>query len=187
MRRPLLPIIFAAITGGVIAAGAVLLLAPGTSSPSRATHPAASSASSGGARREVAATSTPTATQVYDEASKGVVAIKARTASGEDEGTGIVLNENGLILTNDHVVAGATSISIEAGGSSALTRSATLVGEEANEDLALIRVEPAGLGLKPLRLADSSDGADRRRGVRDRQPVWTGRDPHARDRLGAGS
>jgi putative serine protease PepD len=156
MRRLFIPIILAAIVGGVVAAGAVLLLAPRSSSSSRATHAATSAAATGASRREVSATSTPAATQVYDEASKGVVAIKARTASGEDEGTGIVLNDNGLILTNDHVVAGATSISIEAGGSSALTRSATLVGEEANEDLALIRVEPNGLGLQPLRLAGSS-------------------------------
>ncbi|MHB8233709.1 MAG: S1C family serine protease, partial [Solirubrobacteraceae bacterium] len=35
------------------------------------------------------------------------------------------------------------------------TRTATLVGEEANEDLALIKVDPSGLGLKPLTLASS--------------------------------
>ena len=78
------------------------------------------------------------------------------TAEGEDEGTGIVLNEKGLILTNDHVVKGARSITIDASGSSNTTRSATLVGEEANKDLALIRVNPSGLGLKPLTLASSS-------------------------------
>ena len=38
------------------------------------------------------------------------MAIKAVTADGEDEGTGIVLNNKGLILTNDHVVKGATSL-----------------------------------------------------------------------------
>ena len=37
-----------------------------------------------------------------------------------------------------------------------MTRTATLVGEEANQDLALIRIDPAGLGLKPLRLVSSS-------------------------------
>jgi putative serine protease PepD len=96
------------------------------------------------------------ATQLYQQDSTGVVAIKAVTSGGEDEGTGIVLNEQGLILTNDHVIKGATSLNVDASGSSKKTTSATLVGEEANQDLALIKVDPAGLGLKPLTLASSS-------------------------------
>src|SRR5262249_29532785 len=79
----------------------------------------------------------------------------ATTAEGGDEGTGIVLNDEGLILTNDHVVAGASSLSISARGSSSDTRAATLVGEEADADLALIKVDPSGLGLKPLTLTSS--------------------------------
>ncbi len=71
-----------------------------------------------------------------------MVSIKVVTAEGEDEGTGIVLNEKGLILTNDHVVKDARSITIDASGSSNTTRGATLVGEEANKDLALILSTP---------------------------------------------
>ena len=41
-------------------------------------------------------------------------------------------------------------------GSASKSRSATLVGEEANSDLALIKVDPSGLGLKALTLAASS-------------------------------
>ena len=41
-------------------------------------------------------------------------------------------------------------------GSSSRTATATLVGEEANKDLALIKVDPSGLGLKPLTLASTS-------------------------------
>jgi putative serine protease PepD len=108
-----------------------------------------------GIRRDVSSTAL-SATQIYQRDSKGVVSIKAVTADGEDEGTGIVLNEKGLILTNDHVIAGATSLTVDASGSSKTTRSATIVGEEANQDLALIRVNPSGLGLKPLTLASSS-------------------------------
>jgi putative serine protease PepD len=85
-----------------------------------------------------------------------VVSIKAVTAEGEDSGTGIVLNEQGLILTNDHVVEGASAITVSPGGTSGVTRGATLVGEEANTDLALIRVDPSGLGLRPLKLESSS-------------------------------
>src|SRR5262249_18889153 len=64
--------------------------------------------------------------------------------------------ERGLILTNDHVVQGASAISVRPGGTSSATRTATLVGEEANTDLALIRVDPSGLGLRPLKLVSSS-------------------------------
>ncbi len=85
-----------------------------------------------------------------------MVSIKAVTAEGADSGTGIVLNEKGLILTNDHVVAGASSLTVSPGKSSSVTRTGTLVGEEANSDLALIRVDPSGLNLKPLSLVSSS-------------------------------
>jgi putative serine protease PepD len=86
-----------------------------------------------------------------------VVSITARTAEGVDEGTGFVLNEKGLILTNDHVIAGASAIQIGVGsGSSKTTRKAKLVGEEANSDIALIQVDPSGLGLKALKLGDTS-------------------------------
>jgi putative serine protease PepD len=85
-----------------------------------------------------------------------VVSIKAVTAEGEDSGTGIVLNEQGLILTNDHVIEGASAITVSPGGASGVTRTGTLVGEEANSDLALIRVDPSGLGLRPLKLVSSS-------------------------------
>jgi putative serine protease PepD len=110
---------------------------------------------SAGQARAVANTAL-SASQVYGRDSAGVVAIMARSGQGADEGTGIVLDEHGLILTNDHVVAGATSVQIGVGtGSSKATREAKLVGEEANDDLALIQVNPSGLGLKALTLARS--------------------------------
>ena len=157
-----LPVLLAGLTGAVAASAAVVVLLGGEASNARpgartitASSPASSSSSSSGGRREVAATSL-SGTQIYERDSKGVVAIKVVTPEGEDEGTGIVLNDKGLILTNDHVVKGASSITVDASGSSHNTRGATLVGEEANQDLALIRVDPSGLGLRPLTLASSS-------------------------------
>jgi putative serine protease PepD len=158
MRRLFLPMLLAGLTGAIAASATVLLIGGGASSATRKPRTTTASvrvSSAAGSRRDVAST-TPSATQVYERDSKGVVAIKVVTAEGEDEGTGIVLNEKGLILTNDHVVKGASSITIDASGSSNTTRGATLVGEEANKDLALIRVDPTGLGLKPLTFASSS-------------------------------
>jgi putative serine protease PepD len=158
VKRLLAPMLLAAIAGAAIAIVAVLTLGGGSQrlgSVVRATRASVRGGSSAGTRREVSSTSL-TATQIYQRDSTGVVAIKAVTSAGEDSGTGIVLNDEGLILTNDHVVAGATSITAGPGKSSGVTRTATLVGEEANDDLALIRIDPSGLGLKPLNLVSSS-------------------------------
>ena len=159
MKRLLAPMLLAAIAGATVALIAVLTLGSGSggrSTPAvRATGAAARSGASTGARREVASTAL-TATQIYQRDSSGVVSIRAVTSEGEDSGTGIVLNDKGLILTNDHVVAGASSIVAGPGKSSNVTRTATLVGEEANQDLALIRIDPSGLGLHPLSLVSSS-------------------------------
>ena len=165
MKRQLVPILLAALVGASLATIAAVLLGTSSTGSSTSTVGAVkaatpASSSSGGTRREVSASSGSskalTATQLYQQDSTGVVAIKAVTSEGEDEGTGIVLGEQGLILTNDHVIKGATSLTVDASGSSKKTTSATLVGEEANEDLALIKVNPSGLGLKPLTLASSS-------------------------------
>lgn len=158
MRRMLAPLVLAAVIGAAAASAAVVLLSGGSSRPAPAVTaaPVTAASTSGGSRREAAATTTPTATQVYQQDSPGVVSIKAVTSEGADSGTGIVLNEQGLILTNDHVIAGATSLTVSPGGSSSDTRTATVVGEEANQDLALIRMDPSGLNLKPLKLVSSS-------------------------------
>src|ERR1039458_9097301 len=147
-----------AALAGAAAVGVVALLAgvgAQRSAPAASATLVPSANGSSGTRRAVASTAL-TATQVYQRDSAGVVSIKAVTSEGADSGTGIVLNDKGLILTNDHVVAGATSLTVGAKGSASATRSATLVGEEANDDLALIQVDPSGLGLNPLTLTSST-------------------------------
>jgi putative serine protease PepD len=156
VKRLLAPLALAALIGAGVATAAVLVFGDGTKTVTRTTTASSVSepASSTGTRQTVAST-TLSATQIYKDDSSGVVAIKAITSDGEDEGTGIVLNDKGLILTNDHVVSGATRLTVDVHGSSTDTVSAKLVGEEANDDLALIKVNPSGLGLKPLTLAST--------------------------------
>ena len=55
-----------------------------------------------------------------------------------------------------------------------MTRTARLVGEEANEDLALIKIDPSGLGLKPLNLVSSSS-------LRVGDPVYAIGNPYGLD------
>jgi putative serine protease PepD len=151
IARQLLAALIVASVGALFA----VIGAGRTSSAAPAPHAPAAGSSRSGTTREVASSGL-TATQIYQRDAAGVVAIKAVTSQGADSGTGIVLDEHGLILTNDHVISGASSISVGTNGASSVTRSATLVGEEANSDLALIRIDPSGLGLKPLKLVNSS-------------------------------
>jgi putative serine protease PepD len=154
VKRPLAPVLLAALLGAAFASVAAVLVANGAFSTAKPATAAPAGAPSVGTRRDAASTAL-TATQIYKQAAAGVVAIKAVIAQGSDSGTGIVLNDKGLILTNDHVMSGASRLTVAAKGSSNETRTATLVGEEANDDLALIKVDPTRLGLKPLTLASS--------------------------------
>ncbi len=158
MKGKAVPILFAASLGGlavlvaVIAFGASLgssKTRSGTTIPSTG-----AAATASGSRREVSSSGL-SATQIYERDSGGVVAIRAVTVEGEDLGTGIVLNDKGLILTNDHVIAGASSIVAGPGTSPKTTKPAAVVGEEANKDLALIKIDPAGLNLHALSLVSS--------------------------------
>jgi S1-C subfamily serine protease len=94
------------------------------------------------------------AAEIYDRAVKAVVEISAGGGAGRAQGSGFVSDRQGHVVTNQHVVAGASSISVTFWNGVELD--AQLVGTDPSTDLAVIRVEaPAGL-LSPLRLTDSS-------------------------------
>jgi putative serine protease PepD len=155
VKRLFFPIALAALVGAV--AASVFFSA---SRGSGGTAPARTAAgpvvrSTGGVTKDVSST-TPTATQVYQRDASGVVSIKATNAEGGDSGTGIVLNEEGLILTNNHVISEGTSLTVSPGKSTSVTRTASVVGTDPNSDLALIKINPSGLGLYPLKLVSSS-------------------------------
>jgi putative serine protease PepD len=155
VKRLFFPIVLAALVGAV--AASVFFAA---SRGSGGTAPARTAAvpvtkSTGGVTKDVSST-TPTATQVYQRDASGVVSIKATTAEGGDSGTGIVLNEEGLILTNNHVISEGTSLTVSPGKSTSVTRTASVVGTDPDSDLALIKIDPSGLGLHPLKLVSSS-------------------------------
>jgi putative serine protease PepD len=157
VKRLFLPMMAAAFVGA--ASASIFFFASGGSG-ARVRLPAASGgssvASSAAGVRHLVSSGALTATQIYQRDSAGVVAIKSVNPNSEDTGTGIVLNEDGLILTNNHVVSEATSIVVSPGKTSSVTRPATLVGAEANSDLALLKIDPSGLGLKPLKLVSAS-------------------------------
>ncbi len=103
------------------------------------------------------------ATRVAAGATASVVTIETAMAGAYDpfggggggitgSGSGFVVSANGLILTNNHVISGATSIQVTFEDGHQLA--GTVVAADAQHDLALVKV--AATGLKPLALGDSS-------------------------------
>ncbi len=112
-----------------------------------------------------AATRTVTdVSELYKKVSDGVVYVQtssrsAATSTDQESGSGsgFVLDMRGYILTNDHVVANADTVRVRIGASEDLI-SAKVVGTDASSDLAVLKVDPAGVdgGLKPLTLGSSA-------------------------------
>ncbi len=101
------------------------------------------------------------AIRVYREAAPGVVTIRSVFGSaGAAEGSGIVLNDNGEIVTNAHVVTDdssgarkpAENVYVEFPDRNVVP--AAIVGYDPFVDVALLKVAPNGLPLHPLALGD---------------------------------
>lgn len=138
--------------GSVVIAALLLALAlnlgSGTSAVSAVSSPAQ--------------TSEPTTslyTQIYQEASPSVVAIHVTIAGrngrtmGSGTGSGFVIDDAGHIVTNNHVVSGATSIEVEfLDGTLA---AAEVVGLDPDSDLAVLVVQVPAAELTPVTFGNS--------------------------------
>jgi S1-C subfamily serine protease len=78
----------------------------------------------------------------------GVVSINVELSGGQAAGTGFVISSDGQIATNAHVVADATKIDVAFSDGS--TASARVLGVDRTDDLAVIKVDKAGLTALPL-------------------------------------
>jgi S1-C subfamily serine protease len=90
---------------------------------------------------------------LYKRVSPGVVFIQAGQSA---TGSGFVYSKDGHIVTNDHVVEGASSFQVVI-GSDPKPIPARLMGKDPSSDLAVLKVDPGQVsnGLKPLELGDS--------------------------------
>ncbi len=82
-----------------------------------------------------------------------VVIIKAETPDGTSVGTGIILSENGYIVTNHHVIEKATDVYVWLHGNDTPEKAA-IVGHKEMDDIAVLRIEKTG--LRPATFAQSS-------------------------------
>jgi len=76
-----------------------------------------------------------------------------QTEEGKGSGSGSVIDRNGHILTNYHVVEGAQKLSVSFGGSK--TYPAEVIGKDADTDLAVIKIQPPPEGLTVVPFGDS--------------------------------
>ncbi|OEV05052.1 S1C family serine protease, partial [Streptomyces oceani] len=89
--------------------------------------------------------------EVVDAVSPSVVEINASSAAGTATGSGVVISEDGEILTNNHVVSGAERVKVTL--SDGRTVGGEVVGTEPGLDMALVRAEASG--LDPAELGSS--------------------------------
>ena len=91
--------------------------------------------------------------ELYEKVSPGVVAIIVLTETGGGSGSGFVIDKEGHIVTNYHVVDGAQEIQVAF--TEGIKTRAEVIGLDADSDLAIIEVDIPGEFLHPLPLGDS--------------------------------
>ena len=166
MARLLVPLL-AALVGGVIGAAGVLLLADDDDGGTRTVVEQAPLGGGGSGDDDDGQGLTPA--EIFKRDAPGVVFITAEVVQQEQSpfelfpqerrnvstGTGFVIDDDGSIVTNAHVVAGARRVRIQLQDKKA--RNAEVVGVDASTDLALLKVDPKGVKLRPLALGSSKD------------------------------
>ncbi|GAA1316423.1 MAG: trypsin-like peptidase domain-containing protein [Brachybacterium tyrofermentans] len=134
--------------GGVVAYDQLLAPQPAATStaqaaPEEPAHPAS-----------VSTVDDPDWATVADQVAPSAVAIQVSTGSGTSLGTGVVLDEKGTILTNNHVIDGAKTVQVTT--SDGLSYAASVVGADPTTDLAVLRLDSPPDDLQPATFADSS-------------------------------
>ena len=154
----------AALAAGAATSVVIATQSPGGSAASTTTRtvirqvsPAASTSSSG-----------MTAAEIYKAASPGVVQVQVTERSSgqgltpfggsqgtmQAQGTGFEIDSKGNIVTNAHVVDGASSITVRT--TDGTSYKATLVGKDDTTDVAVIHIDASSSKLHPLAFGDSS-------------------------------
>jgi S1-C subfamily serine protease len=146
----------AAGTAGGWLAGRTDEPTPAATEAPTAAQAASSDSRSGAGEMDVSAVVDALADSVVSIETEVAVGFGPRQATGEGAGTGVVLDD-GLILTNAHVVADASSITVTASGDDE-PREATLVAADEAADIAVLQVDDTS-GLVPATLGDSSSVA----------------------------
>lgn len=159
----------AALIGAGVGAGTYAAFGGGSGTTTKVvTNTVAAPASSSSTSASLTSQQTPlSVNEIYKRDAPGVVEITVTTQSSggsgffgqgggtsQAQGSGFVYDSQGDIVTDEHVVAGATAISVKFPNGA--TYKATLVSADASSDLAVIKVSAPSSLLHPLALADSN-------------------------------
>jgi len=93
---------------------------------------------------------------LYARVNPAVVSFLVETADGGGQGSGFLYDLDGHIVTNQHVVDGATSIEVDF--PSGLKTRGRVLGTDPDSDLAVVKVDEIPPDVTPLVLADSDQG-----------------------------
>ncbi|WP_217921192.1 S1C family serine protease [Miltoncostaea oceani] len=155
----------AAIGGGVVAA-TDLASDPGPATATASPATAASATSVARTTTAAGAATTVDFSAVYAARRAGVVSVTATVAAGAGApgapgggeatatGSGVVIDDEGHVLTNEHVVDGARAVSVELADGT--TTAATVVGTDPSTDLAVLDIDVPADALDPIPLGDAS-------------------------------
>jgi S1-C subfamily serine protease len=143
-------VVIAAVVGAVAGAALAHRRTTVAGPPNFATFPATGGSSS--ANANISASAANAAAQV----SPGVVDVNTTLGyqNGAAAGTGMVITPSGEVLTNNHVVDGATKVTVQIAGSGP-TYTAKVLGTDATDDVALLQIDGAS-NLKTVKLGDST-------------------------------
>ena len=149
-------IVVSALVGAGVSGGIVALASHDDPAPATASASNAAAQTNDGSvvpSNQIAtlvAQATPSIVSIHDSIVQ--TDMFGQTAEGQAAGTGFVLSSDGYIVTNNHVIDGATDITVDfSDGSDA---AATVVAADPNSDLAVLKVDRTG--LTPLELGASS-------------------------------
>ena len=92
--------------------------------------------------------------EINTKVSPSVVLISGKSMQGEGQGTGVIITEDGYIVTNAHVVSGFSELTVTLNDENNTEYAATVVGTDETTDIAVIRVNASG--LTPAELGTSS-------------------------------
>jgi len=156
-----------ALAAAALAGGGIALVAYTSLHDVSGTTASAAPTATASAAHPAAQTSGPlSVSEIYKRVSPGVVEVLATSSASnsspfpfqggqqEAQGSGFVYDAQGHVITNEHVIDGATSVTVRFPNGS--TYKAHVVGSDASTDLAVLKVDAPSSVLHPLALGDSS-------------------------------
>jgi putative serine protease PepD len=149
LRRPFALLAAALAVGAGGGAGAALLLNDGNTTVTRVTETTLATAPA-----STKSTNALTVNQIYQRARNAVVDITVDQGPSKAEGSGFVIDKQGHIVTNQHVVASGGSVQVKFTDGRKV--SAKVIGTDPSTDVAVLKVSVPSSALQPLTFAESS-------------------------------